>query len=375
MNARRVLREAHAPDEQAAQQRAWSVVSAAYSAGGALAPARSRRAAALLAPAVALLVVVLALSPAGASVRRWISQALGEPHAAPALFSLPAPGTILASGPHGSWTVAADGSARRLGAWTHAVWSPHALFAAVSGNDQLAAVDRHGTVRWALARPRVRDPSWYSPTGFRVAYLSDHDLRVVAGDGTGDRLLARSVAPVAPAWESGHPYRLAYVSAAGRIVVRDADSARVIWSVAGGGAGATKTLAWSGGGTELLVTGRDGARVYGQDGRLLSRFRAPAPILAASLSPDGRALAILEGTESPNVELYASSGGRARRVLSGEGLQALTWSPDGRWLVVSWPAADQWVFVRVSGGPKILAVSHIRRQLGGAFPRIDGWCC
>jgi len=60
----------------------------------------------------------------------------------------------------------------------------------VAGGDQLEAVDPRGTPQWTLPRPRVRDPRWYPSTGYRVAYLSRADLRVVAGDGTGDHLLA-----------------------------------------------------------------------------------------------------------------------------------------------------------------------------------------
>ena len=45
---------------------------------------------------------------------------------------------------------AADGSTRRLGPWQQASWSPHGLYVAVASGDQLAAVDPHGTIRWAL---------------------------------------------------------------------------------------------------------------------------------------------------------------------------------------------------------------------------------
>jgi len=68
-------------------------------------------------------------------------------------------------------------------------------------------------------------------------------------------------------------------------------------------------------------------------------------------------------------------------VFSGAGLRQLAWSPDGRWLLISWPQADQWVFVRVAGKPRIVAVSHIAEQFGAhasagrGFPRLDGWCC
>jgi hypothetical protein len=48
-------------------------------------------------------------------------------------------------------------------------------------------------------------------------------------------------------------------------------------------------------------------------------------------------------------------------------------SPDRRWVLVTWPTADQWVFVR-PGTRKIVGVSRISSQFGG-FPRVEGWCC
>jgi hypothetical protein len=378
MNARRTLGALRAPDEVAAEHRAWAVVSSAYASTARPAPVRSRRGL-LAVPVVAGLIGAIALSPAGAAVRRWINQALGAPHPAPALFSLPAPGTLLVSGGGGTWTVAANGAARRLGAWGQGTWSPHALFAAVARRDELAAVDPHGTPRWTLARPAISDPSWYAPSGYRVAYLSDHELRVVAGDGTGDHLLATSVASVAPAWEPGHPYRVAYVTGGGRVVVRDGDSGGVIWTVAPNPRPAH--LSWSADGSELLAVGRDRAWIFDARGRAVFRSSTPGPIVDAALSPNGRSLALVAGGASQDVELIrlGLSARQPRRVFSGDGLAAGSWSPDGRWLLVSWPAANQWVFVRVGGGPRILAVSRIRAQFGisrwGAFPRIDGWCC
>jgi hypothetical protein len=48
-------------------------------------------------------------------------------------------------------------------------------------------------------------------------------------------------------------------------------------------------------------------------------------------------------------------------------------SPDGRWVLVTWPTANQWVFVR-TGRRKIVAVPRIRQQFGGDA-KIQGWCC
>ena len=70
----------------------------------------------------------------------------------------------------------------RLGDYDEATWSPRGLFVGVSKRHQLAAVTPKGDVRWTLSRPRVHDASW-APSGFRVAYLSGSNLRVVVGDG------------------------------------------------------------------------------------------------------------------------------------------------------------------------------------------------
>jgi hypothetical protein len=66
-----------------------------------------------------------------------------------------------------------------------------------------------------------------------------------------------------------------------------------------------------------------------------------------------------------------------RQLFAGAGVGTVSWSPDGRWLLVDWPAADQWVFLRVAGTPHVTAVSRIAQQFStrGAFPRLEGWCC
>ena len=369
------LREFRAPDEIGAEGRAWDVVRSAYLERERQVARRPRWRLAV-APALAIIIGALVLSPAGATVRRLINQALGEKHASPALFALPSPGRLLVSGPNGVWTAAADGSVRRLGPWSQASWSPHGLFVAVASGDQLAAVDPHGTVRWQLARPAVSDPRWYTPSGYRVAYLSGDTLRVVAGDGTGDHLLATGVAHVAPAWRPGPrdgPFKLAY-AAGGRVVVRDSDTGRILWSTAPGPR--PLELSWSADGRLLLVLSGRQARTYSSTGVLTSKISLPGAASDGALSPDGRKLALVLGGR----EVVVGSGGALRQVLPGAGVKGVSWSPDGRWLLVSWPAANQWVFVRVAGAPRIEAVSRISQQFSSgsaalAFPELDGWCC
>ncbi|HEX2045696.1 MAG TPA: hypothetical protein VHF23_08730, partial [Gaiellaceae bacterium] len=75
-------------------------------------------------------------------------------------------------------------------------------------------------------------------------------------------------------------------------------------------------------------------------------------------------------------------GRRARTLQSTEGrLQEVVWSPDRRWLLVGWPDADQWLFLRLPGVRRIVAVADVRREFdpggegGGPFPRVVEWCC
>ncbi|MGH2876145.1 MAG: hypothetical protein ACRDLV_07840, partial [Solirubrobacteraceae bacterium] len=251
-------------------------------------------------------------------------------------------------------------------------------------------------IQWSLARPAVSDASWYPPTGYRVAYLSGRTLRVVAGDGTGDRLLAAGVQRVAPAWRPSHPYQLTY-AARGRVVTRDADTGALIWTARARG---VRELQWSAAGARLLVRTRTGVTVLAGRGTTIAAVRAPT--VDAALSPDGRELALVRGGADRDVAIARLAGPWAiseppppvRSVMSAPGADQVAWSPNGRWLLVSWPAADQWVFLAAGRQPRIVAVSKIARRFAAgareasvtgtgdtiagrtpAFPRVDGWCC
>jgi dipeptidyl aminopeptidase/acylaminoacyl peptidase len=71
--------------------------------------------------------------------------------------------------------------------------------------------------------------------------------------------------------------------------------------------------------------------------------------------------------------------GHARLLFAGPGTFGdVEWSPAGDWLLVNWPDANQWVFIK---GKQVRAVANIRQQ----FARADGlrpmlelsgrWCC
>ena len=378
-DVKRALREFRAPDEGGAQRRAWSVVRDAYVERE---PARGRtrtRAQLALVPALAVIAGGLVLSPAGATVGRLITKAFGVRHAAPMLSSLPSAGRVLVSGPGGTWTAAADGSLRHLGDWTQASWSPRGLYMAVASSDRLAAIDPRGNVRWAIARPEVSDPRWFSPSGYRVAYLSAGTLRVIAGDGTDDHLLAARAAHVAPAWRPGYSFQLAYVTAGNRLVVRDADTEQLIWTQVLDAK--ARELIWSSDGSRLVVVSARSVRTYaGSGGRPTLLHLPSAPVGDAALSPDGERIALVIGGDRVVIVRAGSASTPVRQLLAVAGLRELSWSPNGRWLLASLPAADQWVFVRALGPSRVAAVGRIAQQFssGGSaksFPQLEGWCC
>jgi hypothetical protein len=359
------------PDEAAARDRAWQLVEAAYAAREP-APQERRRLWPIAAVAAAALAIAgAALSPPGMAVVDSIRKAIGVEHAQPALFSLPAPGQLLVVGKGGTWIVQADGSKRRLGSYAEATWSPFGHFVAATTENELRALAPDGDVRWSLARPGIRSPRWGgSLTDTRIAYISRDGLHVVAGDGTGDRLLAPAEeGPLA--WRPGDTHELAYLPA-GELRLQDTDTGKVVWRANAGPVGAATDVAWSADGRRVLVVAPTELVLFDAQGRERRRIQAQGPELsAAALSPTGQ-LAYLRHRGNTSEILL----GNGKSLFSGTGTFGdLAWSPDGRWLLVTWPTANQWVFVRATGPRRIVAAAAIGRQFGGEFPQISGWCC
>jgi dipeptidyl aminopeptidase/acylaminoacyl peptidase len=373
------LRAVRLPGEEEALARTWTVVRAAFDARDAV-PRPARRLRAVLVLAALAAVVLAVLSPPGRAVLGSLRETVGIERSQPALFSLPAPGTLVVASPEGgAWVAREDGSKRRLGAYREASWSPFGRFVVVAGENELAALEPDGTVRWKLSRPGVRFVRWAgSRTDTRVAYLSGSDLRLVAGDGTEDRLLAAGVEPVAPAWRPGG-FELAYARG-GRVVALDTRTGSRLWTRP---AADVRSLEWSPRGESLLVRRARSLRVLDAGGRVRFELLRPdlaAPVVAAAWSPDGRSLAFVQRTAGQSalwlIPRLDPDAAAARRVFAGAGaFTGLAWSPDGRWLLLAWRDADQWLFLRVTGGRGVRAVSGIGGQFGGGFPALGGWCC
>ena len=386
----RALRDAlrQTPIDDGARGRALRVVRTAWSEREPV-PAR-RRWAPGLAVAACLLLVVVAVGSAtapGDAVARWVSEVLGgeRDNARPALVRVPGGGRLLVTSadvPSSAWVVSADGARRRLGDYAGASWSPHGRFVVAWRGGELRAVEPGGRVRWSLSRSgRITAARWAPVDGFRIAYLSGGSLRVVAGDGTGDRRLG-AARPVAPAWRPDGDHVLAYVDRLRRVRVVAVDSGRELWRTRPLGHGVTE-LAWSPDGTRLLVATGGQWRLLGRDGLLLSRRSLPAGFVADDFawSPDGRRVALVRRNERRSEVVLVGLRGRARPLFTGSGrFGGVAFSPDGRRLLVPWPEADQWLFLSTAPGGRIAAVANIGRQFaagprGGPFPDAVQWCC
>lgn len=344
------------------EERTWAVVRRAYAERVPAPKPTSNRL--LLALAVLALGAVLlaAFSPPGHAVFEQVRRAVGVEHAAPALASLPGPGRLLVESARGTWIVEADGAKRPLGAWSYAAWSPHGRFVVVARRNELAALDPHGNVRWTLARRDIAWPAWEgTAVDTRIAYVAASGLRVVAGDGTDDRLLDRYAQHEPPAWDPARLHTLAYETA-GAVVLRNVDNGRELWRTT---VPAYGTLVWSSDGRRLAVVAPSRIVVLDANGKRV-RFVATltGALLGAAFKPGTHELAVqARFPRRSEVKLVdVDHPGHARLLFAGPGdFGDLAWSPDGNWLLVDWPTANQWVFLH---GGIVRAVGNVEQQFG-----------
>jgi hypothetical protein len=395
---RTLLREEPIPGAVEAERHGLELVARAYAERRPeRQPVRPRRLAVALA-ATALLAALI-LSPAGASVRDWVDDVFtaGIHDAEPALTGIPGGGELLVQSQHGPWVVQEDGSRRLLGDYREATWSPHGLFVAVAAKRTLSAIEPDGTPRWSIsARDRVHDPRW-SPSGFRIAYRAGSSLRVVRADGSRDALVGPASTAVPPAWFPPGLHLLAYVDREQRTVIAATDAARTM--EAADASPGVLGLGWSANGDRLIEISRHDLWLRDvRMSKLASSLKLDAPervplpaaaeVRAAAFSPRGHTIAVLldrspgPGAPRSEVLLIDPAGGPVRRLFGVSGhLTELAWSPDGRRLLLAWPAADQWLFVPVQSGARLRAIGDIAAVFApgsatrATYPQVDGWCC
>jgi hypothetical protein len=329
-----------------------------------------------------VLVLVAALSPPGEAVADWVRAAVGlrpEIHlptdGTPRSDRPPSGGRLLVAASGSLWIVEPSGKRRRLGAWTAGSWSPHGRFVIAWRGRRLAALDRRGQVRWSLQTPRPVTQALWAPSGFRVAYRTGGELRVVAGDGTGDRRVGASFS--AMAWRPGREHVLAHTSGS-HLNVLDVDSgvrlARIQLPVVSG------QVAWSADGARLYARLHRSILVYHGSGRRVGRIRMPGRQTVTTFVPARAGHLVAVARREHIVSEVALMGGSHDDVLfRADGrFTRLRFSPDGRWLLAAWPLADQWVYLRTgnAGASRVITAEHVSRRFDvEGFPQLSGWCC
>ena len=390
---RRAIQRIQGPDELEAERRAWGMVRSSFEEREPLSwQRRNRRPLVLAAAVLAVLLLALLSSPGRALVGSVHDAVTSEKTKAPkpALTALPAPGQLLVNSSTGPWIVHLDGSMRKLGPWWEGSWSPNALHVAVTRAHRLAALTPDGTIRWSLARNRILHGARWSLEGpkqcCRIAYLNGRELRLVAGDGTGDKPLRNVVGPTAPAWRPGSIRQLAFSTVDGRIELVDADSTKTVWRTDPGDV--PSQLVWSEDGERLLALGERTLRAFDANGRKLWAIGhpvGPSGIVFVRKSHRFVLIRYSPATLRSDLVLYQaeSDPGEARFLYSAPGdFGTLAISPNGNWLLVGWINANQWLFLRLTSA-RVESVSNIVQQFGGkssaplekSFPSSVSWCC
>jgi hypothetical protein len=142
-------------------------------------------------------------------------------------------------------------------------------------------------------------------------------------------------------------------------------------------------IAWSADGSRLYVNLHRSLAIYDASGRRTGRIRMPGGQTISAFAPArrGSLVAVARRAPSGRTSDVALVGPRTRpRVLfAADGpFSRLRFSPSGRWLLVAWPLADQWVYLRpgANGARSVLAAARVTRHIGSAgFPQVSGWCC
>jgi dipeptidyl aminopeptidase/acylaminoacyl peptidase len=365
-----------APGEHEAEERSWRIVRSAFAVREPVPRKRARWP--FFAAAAAAAVVAAALSPPGHAVLGSIRDAVRGEATTDTLTSLPAPGRLLVDAAAGAWVVQQDGSKRLLSDYADPAWSPKGLYIAAAHGNTLVAMEPNGRVHWTLARSGpVAAPAW-SYEGFRIAYLAGHALRIVNGDGTGDHELAPNAVGAglpAFAWRPG-THELAFRNARDEVLLADVDRGRILWRRRAAG---VEQLQWSLDGRRLLVSGGR-SLVLDPAGRTIAALPRGAR-LPAAFAPRGHALAVVSSAQGRSSVVVRSGVDyqRRRSLFSGPGtFGGIAWSPDGRWLLVDWRSADQWVFIPTQRGRRVVTVPRVGRIFDSGpehFATLAGWCC
>lgn len=377
------------PDEHVAEERAWTVVQAAFLASGPTVRQRRRRGGrkALLLLAVGGAVAAVALTPAwdriADELRGWLEEeppaASAPQKAAAAVGEVPGGGRLLVRAGGRLLIVEPGGRLVAAGEYDGGVWSPAGDAVLAWRGDRLDAVGTQlpDDVRWSAEVAGASGAAW-SATGELVAYESAGAVRVAGADRGAATEIVEGAAGVVPAWRpSGEP-ALAFADRDGRVIVVGADGRR-LWRTPR--APVPTEVQWSSDGGAILVAAAHRVALIGfREGprTVVSVPAGTGTVSGASMRPgtDEFVYSVFDPA-GRQTTVTLVDGERSRTLVSLPGrLPAPVWSPDGSLLAVSWPEGDQWLFLPADGaGAASTEIGVTAAIAAGGFPEIAGWCC
>ncbi len=166
------------------------------------------------------------------------------------------------------------------------------------------------------------------------------------------------------------------------LTVADGDSGKVAWRTER--IPAPAGVVWSSDGEKLFVLSDRQLRVFAPSGKLAADLRLPPGTIGTGIAARPGSADVAFSVLSPATgvgSLYLSDGEEMRVLFAGTGLlDDPTWSPDGRYLLVGWPGADQWVSIPAEPREAQTTIGEITSRFApdggsGAFPQILDWCC
>jgi hypothetical protein len=219
--------------------------------------------------------------------------------------------------------------------------SPRALYAAVGIGSSLVTLapgDRRPWVR--RTGGRVVGAAW-SPDGLKIAYVvarpGGDELRLIEGDGSPDRLLARPVRPLKPSWRADS-LAVAYVDARGRGAVFDLSSGRRRTFDTRRCGGPAREVAYDRRAPALAVVSEHGIAVVRRWNRPASCARlepTASPTAAAWLQGGQMVLAVSRGLGSSLQRFSGTNLNEAGSAFGRDGLTALAAAPTGSSIAVA----------------------------------------
>jgi len=257
-----------------------------------------------------------------------------------------------------AWAVVGRAYARREPvAWPRRHWQP-LVAAAVVAAIVAAALSPPGrsvvhSLRKAVGVQRAEPALFSLPTRGELLVTSRKGAWLVHQDGS-KRLLGR----YRDVTFSPHGLFIAGTRA-NQLVALDPQG-NVRWTLA---RPSPRYPAWTGSRTDTRITylSRGRPRMVAGDGtgdHAVPGRRVPTPE-TATIHRQGAQSEVLAGR---------------RTVFRGTGVfDNVLVSPDHRWLLISWPTANQWVFVRLRPR-RIVGVARIAQQFG-RNAKLQAWCC